>query len=221
MKPNVKFTELRKRLGPSQSEFANKIGVSRSTIADIERGRIRVSKRVRSKIVEKFNVEIGYFDTEKSVNNVEIKQGVEIGSRQGFEHFFERDVDPFAPYLELTDKELDHEIKLEIDDFKSIYQDYKKLLEAIYHLDPPAFFKKKFGVWPEFDEYLKSIESEHEPVFDQNDKENSFTKVDKIVNLYKKEQEHMHYRLSLLIDYFNRYSDFFLDEKEIKDSLTD
>lgn len=83
MEPNKKFVELRKKEGPSQAEFADKIGVSRSTIADIERGRIGISNRVKSKIVEKLNVESGYFDGEIENKNVELKQGGESGFMQG------------------------------------------------------------------------------------------------------------------------------------------
>ena len=87
MIPNTRFIELRKRLGPSQTDFAANVGVARSTIADIERGRIKVSKRVKNKIVEKFRDEAGYFDTEKIDISVELKQGVETGVKQGFDDF--------------------------------------------------------------------------------------------------------------------------------------
>ena len=87
MIPNTRFIELRKRLGPSQTDFAANLGVARSTIADIERGRIKVSKRVKNKIVEKFRDEAGYFDTEKIDISVELKQGVETGVKQGFDDF--------------------------------------------------------------------------------------------------------------------------------------
>jgi transcriptional regulator with XRE-family HTH domain len=84
MKPNNKFIELRKRLGPTQSVFAEKLGISRSTVADIERGAIGVSKKVKSKILDKFKNESGYFDEEKADKNVEMNQGNELGYNQGF-----------------------------------------------------------------------------------------------------------------------------------------
>lgn len=88
MEPNNKFIEMRKRLGPSQAQFAAKIGVARSTIADIERGSIGVSKRVRSKIVVKFKDEVGSFDGKKIDKNVENKEGHEVGLREGSEKNF-------------------------------------------------------------------------------------------------------------------------------------
>ena len=81
--PNKVF-ELRKRLNLSQSAFAKKIGVSQGTIGDIERGRIRISKNVQSKIFDKIDIEIGYFDSESESKKSDLKQGIETGYNQGF-----------------------------------------------------------------------------------------------------------------------------------------
>lgn len=86
MEPNIKFIELRKSKNLSQVEFAQIIGVSQGTIGDIERGRIGISKNVKSKIIEKFDIEAGYFDSENQERNIELKQGIETGWRQGFEN---------------------------------------------------------------------------------------------------------------------------------------
>ena len=83
MEPNKKFKELRKKLMLSQTDFAEKLGVSQGTIGDIERGRIGISKNVKSKIIEKFNIEAGYFDDSGKSKNIEIRQGDETGLRQG------------------------------------------------------------------------------------------------------------------------------------------
>lgn len=56
MNPNLKFKQLRKALSLSQTELAEKIGVSQGTITDIERGRIGVSKRVIKKIINGFGI---------------------------------------------------------------------------------------------------------------------------------------------------------------------
>jgi transcriptional regulator with XRE-family HTH domain len=85
MTPNKKFKDLRKSLALSQIEFAAKIGVSQGTIADIERGRIGISKRVKEKIIEKMNIEAGYFDNENQLDNIDKKQGDEAGGKQGME----------------------------------------------------------------------------------------------------------------------------------------
>lgn len=223
MRPNLKFKKLRESLSLSQAAFAAKLGVSQGTIGDIERGRIGISKNVQSKIIEKINLQIGYFDSEKSIKNEEMKQGSEIGWKQGFRAqnstFQERRLTEVAPYLRLNDRDLDYEIESEIKDWKLIWDDYKKLLEAIYKLEPPAFFKTKFTLPPDFEKYKENIESEYSPRLDNNGKENSFTKIDKILNLYREQKEHRQYLLSILIDYFNRYSDFFLDDNELKQAL--
>lgn len=99
MEPNNKFIELRKRLGPTQEEFAGKLGISRSTIADIERGSIGISKRVKSKILDKFPDEVGYFEDEKRLKSVEMKKGVEIGWRLGFEGVKRSYIYKFADFI--------------------------------------------------------------------------------------------------------------------------
>ncbi len=84
MTPNLKFKDFRNSLGLSQIELAAKLGVSQGTVGDIERGRIRISKNVKSKIIKKFDIEAGYFETDLQSKNIELKQGSETGYRQGF-----------------------------------------------------------------------------------------------------------------------------------------
>jgi len=84
MEPNLKFKKLRETLNLSQTAFASKIGVSQGTIGDIERGRIGISKNIKSKLIEKLGIEIGYFEHENEEKNAETKKGAEIGLKQGF-----------------------------------------------------------------------------------------------------------------------------------------
>lgn len=79
MEPNLKFKELRKAKGPSQQEFAQKLGISRSLVADIERGKATISKKVMSKISENFDIDSGYFDEKHGGLNVKLIQGNESG----------------------------------------------------------------------------------------------------------------------------------------------
>jgi len=228
MEPNLKFREMRKGLNLSQVDFAAKIGVSQGTITDVERGRIGVSKKLKSKIKEIFGIESGYFDTVLQLKKTVLNQGIKSGLNQGkqpiktsFKHWEVSKIDPIEMYLNLNDDDLKFEISLEIENLRADYNNYRKLLEAIYKLVPPAFFTKKFPPVKDFEEYKKMIESEYQPNFDQNGEENSFTLIYKILELYKAEQEHCKHKLTILIDYFNRYSDFFLDSKEIKEALND
>lgn len=83
MQPNLKFKKFREDKSLTQLELAKKLDISRSLIADIERGSTGISKRVMSKIVNKFNIESGYFDEPKKDKDVESNQGGELGSKQG------------------------------------------------------------------------------------------------------------------------------------------
>jgi DNA-binding XRE family transcriptional regulator len=228
MEPNLKFKELRKGLKLSQIEFAKKTGVSQGTITDIERGRIGVSKSMRRKIKDTFGVESGYFDTVLQVKNTVLNQGAEPGLNQGkrplkatLKHWEQSKLDPIVPYLDLNESDLKVEISLEIENLKVDYNNYKKLLDTIYKLDPPAFFAKKFQPVKDFEEYMKLIENDYQPNYDQDGNENSFTLIDKIIELYKSEQEHCKHKTTILIDYFNRYVDYFSYSKGIKDALDD
>lgn len=82
MKPNKKFQELRKLKGPSQLEFAGKLGVSRSLIADIERGKANLSKKIMSKITQVFDIQPGYFLTDVNKNLPNFIQGIDTGFTQ-------------------------------------------------------------------------------------------------------------------------------------------
>ena len=108
MEPNNSFIMLRKRLGPSQAEFAEKVGVSRSTIADIERGSIKVSKRVRTKIIEKFEHEVGNLFSQNIDNNVDLKEGIKGGLKEDFYDFTmpENEREIFLKYADRRIKEL-------------------------------------------------------------------------------------------------------------------
>lgn len=229
MEPNIKFITLRKDKGPSQLEFAKKLGVSRSLIADIERGKASLSNKIMSKMFEIFDIEAGYFDNDIQKKNIEIKQGVETGVKQGksklkasLTEFRKRKIDLVEPYLSIEEDDLLFEIDLEIEDLKELHENYRKLLIAIYNLVPPAFFKKKFPLVPlstDFSEYLKWLEDEYNPYIDQDGNKNTFTLIHKIFELYRPAQDHLKHMITILIDYFNRYSDFFLDDNDIKQSL--
>lgn len=87
MKENTKFREFRKDKSHSQLEFAEKLKVSRSLIADIERGKTGISKKLMAKLTEVFDVNSGYFDVQESSKSDEINQGVESGSNEDIDNF--------------------------------------------------------------------------------------------------------------------------------------
>lgn len=51
---NQKFTQIRKNEGLTQEQFAEKLGISRSSVAKIEANKQEITKNVREKILEKF-----------------------------------------------------------------------------------------------------------------------------------------------------------------------
>lgn len=175
MQPDKDFILLRKRLGPSQVEFAEKIGVSRSTIADIERGRIRVSKRVKAKIVEIFPKESGYFDIKISRRVVKKTQGNESGLYQGppkhaikeitWIRRVHKDIKNEDPelYKLLVNIFLVSDFQEFIEDFREEYlREYWKMqFPSAYPISPSPLnyleFKKEFMGGIKNFEYLSSI----------------------------------------------------------------
>lgn len=83
MKENIKFKNFRKANSLTQLELSSKLGVSRSLIADIERGKATISKKLMSKFIQNFDIEAAIFDNEDHGKNDMSKQGVEAGGRQG------------------------------------------------------------------------------------------------------------------------------------------
>lgn len=87
MQPNFRFKKFREDRTLTQLELSKHLGISRSLIADIERGSTGISKRVMSKLVKKFDIESGYFDAPVKEKNNEVNQGNESGYNQGNERF--------------------------------------------------------------------------------------------------------------------------------------
>jgi len=84
MATKEQLIQLRKDKGLTQFEFAEKTGVARSTIADIERGRIPLGNKTKQKIVESLGLETGYFEVKNVQKESDLKQGIETGSWQGY-----------------------------------------------------------------------------------------------------------------------------------------
>ena len=56
MTPNERVKELRNKLGLSQSEFAERLGLKQGSYSDIERGRNNISQTVILLLEKQFNV---------------------------------------------------------------------------------------------------------------------------------------------------------------------
>ena len=74
---NIK--ELRNQLKLSQSAFAEKIGVDRSTVGHMENGRLAVSDKVADKIWEVFGVEIRDTKEKKPAKKAKAPKLVNLG----------------------------------------------------------------------------------------------------------------------------------------------
>ena len=76
MDANKKIRDLRKKLNYKQQDFADKIGVSRSVLSQIEINKLKPSLEIIANIAKVFNISVSYFfeheDTEKQteINNI-------------------------------------------------------------------------------------------------------------------------------------------------------
>ena len=116
-------------------------------------------------------------------------------------------------YLSMSEEELDFKLSLEIEELRDDYNDYRKLVEAMYKLNPPSFLKEKFKQLPDFRVYKQEMEEE----FDEDHKhlkDKKQYKALKITELYQSYKNHWRMGLSELIDYINRYTDFFFESLE-------
>lgn len=82
---NVRFRELRTLLNLNQREFCEKLGLRQTTVSDIERGRLKVSSEVISKIITEFNVNVGWFYFMELPIFKETKGGSQVGFTGGAE----------------------------------------------------------------------------------------------------------------------------------------
>lgn len=206
--PGDRLKELRDHLGKTQKEIADTIGVKVSFVSDLENNRRSLTKKFASKLKEHFD-----FSTDWMLN--------------GYGNMYPKNVprevpqnaksQKFASYNNLSDKELDFELSLEIEGFRDIFEDYKKLTQAIHYLKAPDFMREKFSVPGAIGEYsgdFKTYRGQLEKEFEQDHahlKDERQLKVLKIIDLYQVNKQHYQYLLSSLIDYIHRYVDFFSD----------
>ncbi|GEM_PF-691015 len=61
MNVNKKIRDLRKKLNYKQKDFADKIGVSRSVLSQIEINKLKPSIEIIATIAKKFNISVTYF----------------------------------------------------------------------------------------------------------------------------------------------------------------
>ena len=105
---NERLKLLRSTLGINQSDFSNKIGVSRSAISRLESGDINFTEQMILSICREFNVNRAWF--------------VE-GTGDMFSNLPKTILDELALHFELTDDE-----KELVSDFCNLPKDYRKII---------------------------------------------------------------------------------------------
>lgn len=221
---NKRLKYIREALKMRQLEFANAIGVRQSYYSEVETGKRKIGNKITEKLREKFSISSDWLylgegdmyitkkDSFSTLKAVPTLYPTAKKSKRGF--------DPVEGYIGLSENDLDYELSIEIEQLKEDYEAHSKLTQAIHSVKPPAFFIKKFPILKDFKEYKQEIEREFAEDH-QHLEGTSFYKIFKIIELYQSGQEHQRRQLSTLIDYFHRYSDFFLDKQEVKDLLTE
>ncbi|CAN5258000.1 hypothetical protein BH09BAC2_BH09BAC2_00460 [soil metagenome] len=74
---------LRNLTNLSQTDFAKKVGVSQGMISDIERGKIPISTKIKTKIIENIGFKSGVLKGVDVSKYLEVNQGSDSGSNQG------------------------------------------------------------------------------------------------------------------------------------------
>jgi len=70
MKVNQKIRDLRKQFGYSQQLFADKIGLSRSVLSQIEINKLKPSVDLIAKIAKEYNISVSYFFELETVDQI-------------------------------------------------------------------------------------------------------------------------------------------------------
>lgn len=215
---NGRLKQVRVLLNLSQKDFSEGLSIKQGSLSDIERGRIGVSPKVAEAVCQKFEVNPVWLHTGEGETfigkNYNLK-GVDTGIDTGDDGIKNRKIAPYDFYKELTEKDLDFELSLEIEELKDVFEDYNKFIKAIHQLNAPDFIKEKFPILEQkrdFQAYKNEIEREflndHSHLTDTKR-----LKILKIIDLYQSNTKHWRSAISQLINYLNRYADFFSDKK--------
>ncbi len=207
-----KLRQLRLQLDKSQQDMASSLGLSQSYYAAIETGKRPISKKMVETISKTYQISEGYFDESDRNKNNSLLRGNGEGVGEGVvpetlksNTQETRRFKPYFFYNQLTDKDLDFELSLEIEDYKQAFNDYKLLCETLHALNPPDFLLEKFPIPKDFNYYRQEAEEEfnedHSHLKDERQR-----KILKIVDLYQANTEHERYSISSLIMYMHQYS---------------
>lgn len=151
-----------------------------------------------------------------------IKRGVELSNKLGnnddplFNGYYEDN--KLAFYLRHNDIRLDGLLSVAISDLKDIYNALKKLTSFIANVGAPDFIRDRFSPMAEFEIYKNDLDAEFDETYNQI-KDVKVLKCTRIIH-YEEDINHNKYLLIQMIEYVDRYDDFFSGHKDYEKSNT-
>lgn len=105
MEVHEKIRKLRKQLSLNQQQFAEKLGISRSNLCNLELGRVAVTDRIKKQICSEFNVNPHWLSEEGSDEEMFTKNLDAVDQLVHDFHLTEKDRALLLMYTSMTDSE--------------------------------------------------------------------------------------------------------------------
>lgn len=211
---NEKLKIIRKAKKLNQHDFSQLLGIKQAYYSELELGKKPITEPLQEKIFESVGVSKVWW--ELSTGDI-FSDKVSTNSGGGNVVYNDKKppksnkYSPYTLYLHLNEKELDFEISLQIEVYRDVYSDWKKLIEVLHCLNPPQFLKDKFQLLPSFEDYRKksedSFSEDHSHITDK-----ITLKILKIVDLYSDSIDYIRSMISKLIEYLHSYSELILTQ---------
>ncbi|PZP43829.1 MAG: hypothetical protein DI598_15275 [Pseudopedobacter saltans] len=129
-----RFRKVRKEINLTQKEIASIMEVSQGTITDLERGRMKLSKKNAQKLSEKLGINTGWLNTGEGGMFSKNIQGINTGNNTGFADFIgsidNKAVEEIIENSPFNNAMLLHEFVYQLDRFPTL----KKIDENITSL---------------------------------------------------------------------------------------
>ncbi|WP_149912725.1 helix-turn-helix domain-containing protein [Sphingobacterium cavernae] len=159
-----KLKELRVQLDMNQTQMADTLSVSQSYYSSIEKGKKPITNRLMNMIIEKFDLDRGYFGLESISKNI-TNEGILLGGDMGgngdiiaFNKAYE--VNKLAFYLNHSSKRLERILNTIKDDLKLAIDTYDKAIDIMQYFDAPNFMKEEYSKVFVISELENDIEDE-------------------------------------------------------------
>jgi transcriptional regulator with XRE-family HTH domain len=216
-----KLKQLRQYLGLGQQEVATILNVSQPYYSAIERGKKPITNKLLEEISLKFEIDKEYFSS-STLKPIQEYKGVRtkeyIGGNSGglnseaknnqvpfYTGYFEENKIDF--YYRHPENSLNKLLSVAIDELKSSYNDYHKLINISINFGQPDFMKEKFNEKQDFKGYKKQLDADlledHNHITDQK-----LLKCFRLI-AYQQNSEDYSNSLSQLIFYMDKYQDMY------------